>query len=88
MDPDLNNYDLNHITTDHPTMTREEWLGAFRTAWRSFQDQQAPVSSDVHSTITKELGRHRRERHRVDAQPGVRKVTARDKLWCRATHRV
>jgi radical SAM superfamily enzyme YgiQ (UPF0313 family) len=36
MDPDLNNYDLNHITTDHPTMTREEWLGAFRAAWRSF----------------------------------------------------
>ena len=36
MDADLNNYDLNHITTDHPVMTREEWYGAFRTAWRSF----------------------------------------------------
>jgi hypothetical protein len=36
MDQDLNNYDLNHITTDHPVMTRDEWLGAFRAAWRSF----------------------------------------------------
>ncbi len=36
MDPDLNNYDLNHITTDHPVMTREEWYGAFREAWQSF----------------------------------------------------
>lgn len=36
MDPDLNNYDLNHVTTDHPIMTREEWLGAFRDAWRRF----------------------------------------------------
>ncbi|MCG6942111.1 MAG: radical SAM protein [Thiohalocapsa sp.] len=36
MDPDLNNYDLNHITTDHPVMSRDEWHGAFRDAWRSF----------------------------------------------------
>ena len=36
MDPDLNNYDLNHITTDHPVMSREDWHGAFRDAWRSF----------------------------------------------------
>jgi radical SAM superfamily enzyme YgiQ (UPF0313 family) len=36
MDQDLNNYDLNHITTDHSVMTREEWYGAFREAWRSF----------------------------------------------------
>ena len=36
MDPDLNNYDLNHITTDHPLMTRAEWYGAFREAWRGF----------------------------------------------------
>jgi radical SAM superfamily enzyme YgiQ (UPF0313 family) len=36
MDSDLNNYDLNHITTDHPVMTREEWYGAYQAAWRSF----------------------------------------------------
>jgi radical SAM superfamily enzyme YgiQ (UPF0313 family) len=36
MDADLNNYDLNHITTDHPVMTREEWFGAFQEAWRSY----------------------------------------------------
>jgi radical SAM superfamily enzyme YgiQ (UPF0313 family) len=36
MDPDLNSYDLNHITTDHPRMTRDEWYGAFQEAWRNF----------------------------------------------------
>lgn len=36
MDPDLNNYDLNHITTEHPKMTRAEWSRAFRDAWRDF----------------------------------------------------
>ncbi len=32
MDADLNKYDLNHITTDHPVMTREECYIAFRAA--------------------------------------------------------
>jgi len=36
MDPDLNNYDLNHVTTRHPTMTREEWERAYRTAWDTY----------------------------------------------------
>ncbi|EIC19401.1 B12-binding domain-containing radical SAM protein [Thiorhodovibrio frisius] len=36
MDPDLNNYELNHVSTHHPRMTQEEWLGAYRQAWRSF----------------------------------------------------
>ena len=32
MDPDLNKYDLNHVVTGHPLMSREEWEGAYR--WR------------------------------------------------------
>ena len=36
MDPDLNKYDLNHRVTHHPTMSDEEWDGAYRDAWNAF----------------------------------------------------
>jgi radical SAM superfamily enzyme YgiQ (UPF0313 family) len=33
MDPDMNKYDLEHVTTGHPRMTAEEWERAYHTAW-------------------------------------------------------
>ncbi len=33
MDPDMNNYDTQHVTTAHPRMTPAEWQGIFREAW-------------------------------------------------------
>ncbi|MBK5968456.1 MULTISPECIES: B12-binding domain-containing radical SAM protein [Thiorhodovibrio] len=36
MDPDLNNYELNHVTTRHPKMSAAEWHGIYREAWRRF----------------------------------------------------
>ena len=36
MDPDLNKYDLHHITADHPRMSREEWTYAYRESWRRY----------------------------------------------------
>jgi hypothetical protein len=36
MDPDMNIYDLNHLTTAHPRMSREEWERAYRLAWERF----------------------------------------------------
>ena len=33
MDPDMNKYDVEHVVTAHPKMTREEWEGAYQTAW-------------------------------------------------------
>ena len=36
MDADLNKYDLFHITTDHPRMTREEWDYAYTMAWKNY----------------------------------------------------
>ncbi|MEI6413747.1 MAG: radical SAM protein [Pseudomonadota bacterium] len=33
LDPDLNHYDTQHVTLDHPRMTRAEWRGIFREAW-------------------------------------------------------
>ncbi|MDH3446276.1 MAG: radical SAM protein, partial [Deltaproteobacteria bacterium] len=36
MDPDLNKYDLEHVTTEHPLMTKEEWQGIYDRAWRMY----------------------------------------------------
>jgi hypothetical protein len=33
MDPDLNNYDLEHVCTAHPKMSKAEWEGIYRDAW-------------------------------------------------------
>ena len=33
MDPDMNNYDVTHVTTAHPQMSAEEWLDIYRRAW-------------------------------------------------------
>jgi len=38
MDPDLNNYDTEHVTTAHPLMSADEWRQAYREAWRSYYD--------------------------------------------------
>jgi len=36
MDADLNKYDLEHVTTHHPRMSREEWEAAYFQAWRQY----------------------------------------------------
>ena len=36
MDPDLNNYDLEHVTTNHPKMSRTEWQQVYRMAWKQY----------------------------------------------------
>jgi radical SAM superfamily enzyme YgiQ (UPF0313 family) len=33
LDPDLNKYDLEHVVTDHPRMTRAELQAVYREAW-------------------------------------------------------
>ncbi len=36
MDPDMNKYELEHVVTAHPKMSKEEWQEAYRTAWTIF----------------------------------------------------
>jgi len=36
MDPDLNNYDLEHVCTAHPKMSRQEWQGIYNEAWSAY----------------------------------------------------
>jgi radical SAM superfamily enzyme YgiQ (UPF0313 family) len=33
MDPDMNKYDLEHVTTGHPVMTSADWQEVYRQAW-------------------------------------------------------
>ncbi len=33
MDPDLNKYDLEHVTMSHSQMSKEEWANIYRKAW-------------------------------------------------------
>ncbi len=36
MEPDMNAYDLEHVTMAHPRMTKEELAQAYRMAWRKY----------------------------------------------------
>jgi hypothetical protein len=36
LDPDLNKYDLEHVTTRHSTMSTEEWEKLYRDTWKEF----------------------------------------------------
>jgi hypothetical protein len=36
MDPDMNNYDLEHACADHPIMSAEVWRDVYRDAWRRY----------------------------------------------------
>jgi radical SAM superfamily enzyme YgiQ (UPF0313 family) len=40
MDPDLNKYDLNHVCTSHPRMSKEEWEAIYRTAWDAYYTKE------------------------------------------------
>ncbi|MFT3937522.1 B12-binding domain-containing radical SAM protein [Rhodopseudomonas sp.] len=36
MDSDLNRFDIEHVVTPHPKMSREEWQGAYLKAWELY----------------------------------------------------
>nr|WP_244430915.1 radical SAM protein [Bradyrhizobium liaoningense] len=36
MDADLNKYDLDHVTTDHPAMSKADWERAYELAWNTY----------------------------------------------------
>lgn len=36
MDPDLNKYDVEHVTTAHPTMSKAEWEKVYKEAWTAY----------------------------------------------------
>jgi hypothetical protein len=38
MDPDLNNYDIEHVCTAHPRMSRAQWEGIYQEIWRHYYE--------------------------------------------------
>jgi len=38
LDPDMNIYDLEHVCTTHPRMSKDEWQGIYRRAWDTYYD--------------------------------------------------
>ncbi len=40
LDPDLNKYDLNHVCTAHPRMSKEEWEDTYRMAWETYYTKE------------------------------------------------
>jgi hypothetical protein len=36
MDPDMNKYDLEHVTTGHARMSKEEWQGIYDRVWEAY----------------------------------------------------
>jgi radical SAM superfamily enzyme YgiQ (UPF0313 family) len=40
MDPDMNKYDLEHVTTGHPAMNAGEWQAVYRRAWDLYYSEQ------------------------------------------------
>ena len=44
MDPDLNKYDLNHLTTAHPKMSQADWKAAYDQAWENYYTDEHIVT--------------------------------------------
>ncbi|MDQ6965776.1 MAG: radical SAM protein, partial [Mariprofundaceae bacterium] len=40
MDPDMNKYDLNHVTTHHAIMSKEEWEDVYQSAWDEYYSKE------------------------------------------------
>ena len=36
MEPDMNSYDLEHVTVNHPSMSKEQWQQVYRSAWEQY----------------------------------------------------
>ena len=40
MEPDMNKYDLEHVCTGHPRMSKEQWQGAYELAWETYYTKE------------------------------------------------
>jgi hypothetical protein len=40
LDPDMNNYDTQHVTMDHPAMSKSEWEGIYREVWDLYYTEE------------------------------------------------
>lgn len=40
IEPDMNKYDLGHVTMEHPLMSKEEWQRTYRNAWKQYYTEE------------------------------------------------
>lgn len=40
IEPDMNKYDLEHVTMDHPLMSKDEWQRTYRNAWKQYYTEE------------------------------------------------
>jgi hypothetical protein len=40
IEPDMNKYDLEHVTMGHPLMSKEEWQRTYRNAWKQYYTEE------------------------------------------------
>ncbi len=40
IEPDMNQYDLEHVTMEHPLMSKEEWQRTYRNAWKQYYTEE------------------------------------------------
>jgi radical SAM superfamily enzyme YgiQ (UPF0313 family) len=40
IEPDMNKYDLEHVTMDHPRMSKDEWQQVYRRAWTQYYTEE------------------------------------------------
>jgi len=58
MDPDMNNYDLEHVCTAHPRMSKETWLQVYADAWtRYYSDEH--VETVMRRAVASRLSRRK-----------------------------
>ena len=74
MDADLNKYDLEHVVTDHPKMTREVLQSVYQESWGRYYTPRA------HRDVAQARGRHRCSDHepRQGAHPVFHDDAARE----------
>jgi hypothetical protein len=53
LDPDLNKYDLEHVCTTHPTMTKADWEGVYRKAWETYYSPEHIMTVMRRGTATR-----------------------------------
>ena len=58
MDPDMNNYDLEHVCTAHPRMSKETWLQVYADAWtRYYSDEH--IKTIMRRAVASRLSRRK-----------------------------
>jgi radical SAM superfamily enzyme YgiQ (UPF0313 family) len=53
LEPDLNKFDLEHVTAAHPTMSKSEWEKVYRDAWDAYYTPEHMMTIMRRSVATK-----------------------------------